>query len=38
MWIDPKLKWEPMKYGNISTVNIPYDSVWLPDVVLYNRY
>ncbi|CAG5134979.1 unnamed protein product, partial [Candidula unifasciata] len=36
MWIDPKLRWEPMKYGNISTVNMPYDSVWLPDVVLYN--
>ncbi|BFZ01344.1 hypothetical protein BsWGS_04383 [Bradybaena similaris] len=36
VWTDPKLKWEPMKYGNISTVNVPFASVWLPDVVLYN--
>ncbi|BFY98226.1 hypothetical protein BsWGS_01266 [Bradybaena similaris] len=36
MWVDPKLRWEPMKYGNISTVNLPFDTVWLPDIVLYN--
>ena len=36
-WIDPKLRWEPAKYGNVSVIRIPYDSIWLPDIVLYNR-
>ena len=36
-WIDPKLRWEPDKYGNVSVIRIPYDSIWLPDIVLYNR-
>ncbi|KAK7486197.1 hypothetical protein BaRGS_00022520 [Batillaria attramentaria] len=35
-WIDPKLRWEPAKYGNVSVIRIPYDSLWLPDIVLYN--
>ncbi|KAL8596926.1 hypothetical protein ACOMHN_062296 [Nucella lapillus] len=35
-WIDPKLRWEPSKYGNVSVIRIPYDSIWLPDIVLYN--
>ncbi|XP_046325861.1 ligand-gated ion channel 4-like isoform X2 [Haliotis rufescens] len=35
-WIDKKLAWVPEKYGNISVIRIPYDSVWLPDIVLYN--
>lgn len=35
-WIDPKLRWEPQKYGNVSVIRIPYDSIWLPDIVLYN--
>ncbi|KAK3788274.1 hypothetical protein RRG08_027008 [Elysia crispata] len=35
-WLDPKLTWEPSKYGNITVVRLPYDTVWLPDIVLYN--
>ena len=36
-WLDPKLKWDPIKYGNISVIMIPYEDVWKPDVVLYNK-
>lgn len=36
-WLDPKLKWEPGKYGNISVLRIPYKDIWRPDVVLYNN-
>ncbi|KAL8613097.1 hypothetical protein ACOMHN_035038 [Nucella lapillus] len=35
-WIDPKLRWEPAKYGNVSVIRLPYNSIWLPDIVLYN--
>ncbi|XP_045169531.1 ligand-gated ion channel 4-like [Mercenaria mercenaria] len=36
-WMDPKLRWEPGKYGNISVIRIPYRDIWKPDVVLYNN-
>lgn len=36
-WFDPKLKWEPGKYGNITTVRVPWTDIWKPDVVLYNN-
>ncbi|GFR96270.1 neuronal acetylcholine receptor subunit alpha-10-like, partial [Elysia marginata] len=36
IWHDPKLTWDPKKYGNIEVVRLPYDTVWLPDIVLYN--
>ncbi|XP_055893279.1 neuronal acetylcholine receptor subunit alpha-10-like isoform X2 [Biomphalaria glabrata] len=36
MWTDPKLSWDPRKYGNVTAINLPYDTVWLPDIVLYN--
>ncbi|XP_041365681.1 ligand-gated ion channel 4-like isoform X2 [Gigantopelta aegis] len=35
-WLDPKLRWEPKKYGNITVVRIPFKEIWLPDIVLYN--
>lgn len=36
-WLDPKLAWEPGKYGNISVIRVPYTDIWKPDVVLYNK-
>ncbi|RUS71038.1 hypothetical protein EGW08_021196, partial [Elysia chlorotica] len=36
IWHDPKLTWDPKKYGSIEVVRLPYDTVWLPDIVLYN--
>lgn len=35
-WTDPKLKWQPSDYGNISLVHLKKHGVWLPDVSLYN--
>ncbi|XP_013408627.1 neuronal acetylcholine receptor subunit alpha-10-like [Lingula anatina] len=37
MWIDPKLVWDPNKYGGIRVIRVPYDQVWLPDILLYNN-
>ncbi|KAJ8311654.1 hypothetical protein KUTeg_011009 [Tegillarca granosa] len=35
-WLDEKLKWTPEDYGNLNSIRIPCDRLWLPDVVLYN--
>lgn len=36
-WTDDKLKWKPEEYGQLSNFRINPDSVWKPDVVLYNN-
>lgn len=36
-WIDDKLKWNPAEYGQLANFRINPDSVWKPDVVLYNN-
>ncbi|XP_067936865.1 neuronal acetylcholine receptor subunit alpha-10-like [Watersipora subatra] len=35
-WIDTDLRWDPKDFNGISTILLPYDSVWLPDILLYN--
>ncbi|GAU89949.1 LOW QUALITY PROTEIN: hypothetical protein RvY_02440-1 [Ramazzottius varieornatus] len=36
-WNDYKLKWDPEEYGGLSTLYIPCEAIWLPDIVLYNN-
>ena len=36
-WSDIFLTWDPEKYNNISDTRLPWDRVWTPDIVLYNR-
>jgi len=31
------LEWNPEDFGGIKTILLPYDSIWLPDILLYNR-
>lgn len=35
---DVNLVWNPSEYGNLTTVSIPSSSIWVPDIILYNRY
>ncbi|CAF0905360.1 unnamed protein product [Adineta ricciae] len=35
-WQDMNLVWDPKDYGGLATVCLPADSIWTPDVVLYN--
>ncbi|CAF1261884.1 unnamed protein product [Adineta steineri] len=35
-WFDMSLVWDPKEYGGLATVCLPADSIWTPDVVLYN--
>ncbi|CAG0894788.1 unnamed protein product [Darwinula stevensoni] len=35
-WNDFYLQWNPSDYGGIQQTMIPYQSIWIPDVILYN--
>lgn len=37
-WTDYKLRWDPEEYGGVSTLYVPSEQIWLPDLVLYNKY
>lgn len=36
-WIDYKLRWNPDKYGGITSIRVPSEIIWLPDIVLYEK-
>ncbi|XP_071642875.1 neuronal acetylcholine receptor subunit alpha-5-like isoform X2 [Temnothorax longispinosus] len=36
MWTDEKLKWDPVKYGNIQHIHVGSHEVWQPDILLYH--
>ena len=36
-WSDPLLVWDPDDYGNVSEIYVPQESIWGPEVVLYNK-
>ena len=35
-WKDPKLAWDPKDFGKLDKTSIGMDSIWTPDVTLYN--
>lgn len=35
---DYKLKWNPDDYGGVDTLHVPSEHIWLPDIVLYNKW
>ncbi|KAF7638204.1 hypothetical protein Mgra_00002433 [Meloidogyne graminicola] len=36
-WIDQKLRWKPSEYGGVSVLYVPYEMIWVPDIVLINN-
>ncbi|KAK2183589.1 hypothetical protein NP493_304g07002 [Ridgeia piscesae] len=36
-WKDDGLQWDPVEYGGVKTLYVPSESIWLPDIVLYNN-
>ncbi|XP_061172036.1 acetylcholine receptor subunit alpha-like 1 [Saccostrea echinata] len=36
-WLDLRLRWDPQSYGGISMTHIPSDSLWRPDIIIYNN-
>ena len=37
-WLDYKLKWNPEDYGGVKHLHVPSQHIWLPDIVLYNKW
>uniref|UniRef100_A0A8C7W4U4 Neuronal acetylcholine receptor subunit alpha-5 n=1 Tax=Oncorhynchus mykiss TaxID=8022 RepID=A0A8C7W4U4_ONCMY len=36
-WLDMKLRWDPDDYLGITNIRVPSDSIWIPDIVLYDN-
>ncbi|XP_066503293.1 neuronal acetylcholine receptor subunit alpha-4b [Hoplias malabaricus] len=36
-WSDYKLRWNPEDYENVTSIRIPSELIWRPDIVLYNN-
>lgn len=36
-WTDVKLRWRPEDYGGIKVIRVPSDSLWTPDIVLFDK-
>ncbi|XP_059394081.1 neuronal acetylcholine receptor subunit alpha-2-like [Carassius carassius] len=36
-WSDYKLHWNPEEYENVTSIRIPSEIIWRPDIVLYNN-
>ncbi|KAG7471977.1 hypothetical protein MATL_G00103700 [Megalops atlanticus] len=36
-WNDYKLRWNPEEYDNVTSIRIPSELIWRPDIVLYNN-
>ncbi|KAJ8333325.1 hypothetical protein SKAU_G00422210 [Synaphobranchus kaupii] len=36
-WSDYKLRWKPSDYENITSIRVPSELIWVPDIVLYNN-
>lgn len=37
-WNDYRLMWDPDQYEGIKKIRLPSQHIWLPDIVLYNKY
>ncbi|XP_052792185.1 acetylcholine receptor subunit alpha-1-A-like [Mya arenaria] len=36
-WVDEFMRWDPDEFANITTLRVPCNKLWLPDIVLYNN-
>ncbi|XP_078092215.1 neuronal acetylcholine receptor subunit alpha-4 [Mustelus asterias] len=36
-WHDFKLRWNPLDYMNVTSIRVPSELLWRPDIVLYNN-
>ncbi|XP_054996540.1 neuronal acetylcholine receptor subunit alpha-4 isoform X2 [Sorex araneus] len=36
-WRDYKLRWDPTDYENVTSIRVPSELIWRPDIVLYNN-
>ncbi|KAM6463537.1 neuronal acetylcholine receptor subunit alpha-2 [Liasis olivaceus] len=36
-WNDYKLQWNPTDFDNVTSIRVPSEMIWIPDIVLYNN-
>ncbi|KAM9835997.1 neuronal acetylcholine receptor subunit alpha-2-like [Aulostomus maculatus] len=36
-WTDYKLQWDPSDFDNVTSIRVPSELIWVPDIVLYNN-
>uniref|UniRef100_A0A3Q0QS22 Cholinergic receptor nicotinic alpha 2 subunit n=1 Tax=Amphilophus citrinellus TaxID=61819 RepID=A0A3Q0QS22_AMPCI len=36
-WTDYKLQWSPSDFNNVTSIRVPSELIWVPDIVLYNN-
>ena len=36
-WEAYNLVWDPNEFGNVTTIRVPVNMVWVPDILMYNR-
>ena len=36
-WKDYKFTWDPAEYGGVTELYVPSETIWLPDIILYNK-
>ncbi|XP_043918282.1 neuronal acetylcholine receptor subunit alpha-2 [Protopterus annectens] len=36
-WNDYKLRWNPADFDNVTSIRVPSEMIWIPDIVLYNN-
>ncbi|CAH1794858.1 unnamed protein product [Owenia fusiformis] len=36
MWTDPRLKWNASEFGDVHSIVVLADNVWIPDITMYN--
>ncbi|XP_072026162.1 neuronal acetylcholine receptor subunit alpha-6-like [Amphiura filiformis] len=36
LYVDNRLSWDPANYSGIAKVRIPYQQIWVPDIILWN--
>ncbi|KAM8904628.1 neuronal acetylcholine receptor subunit alpha-2-like isoform 4-T4 [Spinachia spinachia] len=36
-WTDYKLQWRPSDFDNVTSIRVPSELLWVPDIVLYNN-
>ncbi|XP_072136025.1 neuronal acetylcholine receptor subunit alpha-4-like [Mobula birostris] len=36
-WNDFKLRWDPSEYENVTSIRVPSELLWRPDIILYNN-
>ncbi|KAL3842156.1 hypothetical protein ACJMK2_020199 [Sinanodonta woodiana] len=36
-WRDERLAWEPSEFNDVRVLHLPANSVWIPDIILFNN-